>query len=172
MPVENVKDDVDDINTVILSQTDGPSNNQTAVGIVTTSMTLPGSNKPAFYRRLQADKPAPSVRIEATNAQVSIAFPPIRPQELHVQWYGRHFVDDEGTEREEVIKKPVERGWGIWYQADVIADRVCDRQRQGSNRGEAIGAEGSLRVLELLDQARGLSGIKYGYELESLPPSI
>ncbi|KAJ9636399.1 hypothetical protein H2199_008074 [Coniosporium tulheliwenetii] len=161
MPVPDVPHDTDDINTVILSRTEGASNTQTAVGIVTTSMTIPGSNKPPFYRRLQAPKPAPCVLIQATNAQ-----------ELHVQWYGRELVDEEGMEREEVIRKPVERGWGIWYQADVIAAKVRDRQTKRSGEGVVIGAEGSLRVLGYLDEARRIGGISYGEELEGLPPSI
>lgn len=172
MPVPDVPHDIDDINTVILSRIEGASNKQTAVGIVTTSMTLPGSNKPPFYRRLQASKPAPAVLIQATNAQVSIPFPPIRPQELHVQWYGREFVDEEGMEREEVIRKPVERGWGIWYQADVIAAKVRERQMEVSGEGVVIGKEESLRVLGYLDEARRISMIRYGEELEGLPPCI
>ncbi|KAK4972612.1 hypothetical protein LTR66_011268 [Elasticomyces elasticus] len=171
IPVADVKDDVDDINTVILSRTGGPSNKQEAVGIVTTSMTIPGSNKPAFYRRLQANKPAPSVRIEARDAQVSIPFPPIRSEELHVQWYGREFIDEEGMEKEEIIRKPIARGWGIWYQADVIASRVHERQKNGSSRGEVIGAEESLRVLGYMDQAREIGGIVYDQKLEEIPSS-
>ena len=104
---------------------DKSSKAQQAVAIATTSMTLPGSSKPPFYLRLQAKKSAPAVRIEATKASVAIPFPPIRPQELHVQWYDEDHVDEEGIEKDEVIKKPVERGWGIWYQADAIAEKNC-----------------------------------------------
>jgi hypothetical protein len=49
-----------------------------------------------------------------------------------------------------VIKKPLERGWGIWYQAGVIAKRLQERQQQGV-KGEVIGAEESLRVLGRMD---------------------
>jgi dihydrodiol dehydrogenase / D-xylose 1-dehydrogenase (NADP) len=73
-------------------------------------MTLPGSNKPSFYHRFGAKKAAPSVRIEAEYASVAIPFPPIRPKELHLQWYGEEFLDAEGRERGEVIRKPVGRG--------------------------------------------------------------
>ena len=169
LPVKAGQDDVDDINTIILSKSDTSSGSQSAVGIVTTSMSLTGSNKPPFYQRLRAKKPAPSVRIEATNAQVSVPFPPIRPEELHVQWYGRDFVDEEGIEKEEVIKKPVARGWGMWYQADVIASKVYERQRHGGSKGcEVIGAEESLRVLGWMDEARKLAGITYDPELEKM----
>ncbi|KAJ6012443.1 hypothetical protein N7522_002798 [Penicillium canescens] len=131
MPVPGVHGEVDDINTIILSKvknTESGSKRQEAVAIVTTSMTLPGSSKPAFYQRLQATKAAPAVRIEATKASVSIPFPPIRPQELLVQWYDEEHLDENGMETEEVVEMPVERGWGIWYQADVIAERVTRRK--------------------------------------------
>ncbi|KAI9871196.1 MAG: hypothetical protein M1823_008518, partial [Watsoniomyces obsoletus] len=45
--------DIDDINTIILA-------NANATAIVSTSMTLPGSSKPAFYVRLGAKKAAPA----------------------------------------------------------------------------------------------------------------
>jgi hypothetical protein len=109
-------------------------------------MTPPGSSKPTFYQRLRARKAAPTTRIEATNASVAVPFPPIRLEEMHAQWYGEQYVNDDGSEKE-VIKKSVERGWGIWYQADVIAKRLQERQRQGVKRGESIGAAEALRVL-------------------------
>jgi dihydrodiol dehydrogenase / D-xylose 1-dehydrogenase (NADP) len=74
-------------------------------------MTLPGSSKPTLYQSLQARKAAPTTRIEATNASVAVPFPPIRPEEMRVQWYREQCVNDDGSEKE-VIKKPVERGWG------------------------------------------------------------
>ena len=169
MAVPGVADSIDDINTVVLASTDEQSGRQTAVGIVTTSMTLPGSNKPAFYRRLQAKKPGPCVIIQATEAQITVPFPPIRPQELHVQWYGREHVDEEGMEVEEVIERPVERGWGIWYQADVMAKEVLKRQSGDQKEGMVIGAEESLRVLGYMDAARRLAGISYPAELERMP---
>lgn len=170
MPVPGAPDEIDDINTIVLASADKSSGKQTAVGIVTTSMTVPGSNRPPFYRRLQAKKPGPCTIIQATEAQVTIPFPPIRPEELHVQWYGRQYVDAEGIEKEEVIEKRVEKGWGIWYQADVIAKEVLKRQSRPSNGdGYVIGAEESLRVLGYMDQARKLAGITYPPGLEKLP---
>jgi predicted dehydrogenase len=167
MSVPGVPNEVDDIDTVVLSKHEKGSKQQKAVGIVTTSMTLTGSSKPVFYQRLQANKAAPAVRIEATKASIAIPFPPIRPQELHVQWYGEEFLGEDGIEKNEIIKKPVERGWGIWYQADVIAAAV--RDRKGSDKqGEVIGAEESLRVLGWMDQAREQAGIVYDEKLEQL----
>lgn len=166
MNVPGVAGEVDDITTVLLSKQKPGSASQEAVAIVTTSMTLPGSNKPAFYQRLQANKSAPSVRIEGTKASVAIPFPPIRPQELRVQWYDPEHLDKDGIETEEVIKKPVERGWGIWYQADVIAAKVASRA--SGAQGEVIGYEESLRVLQWMDAARKQAGIVYDEELEKV----
>lgn len=167
MSVPGVAGEVDDINTVVLSKQDSKSQAQSAVGIVTTSMTLPGSSKPPFYNRLQAKKAAPCVRIEATKASVAIPFPPIRPEELHVQWYDEEHLDKDGMETEQIIKKPVERGWGIWYQADVIAKKVFER-KTGDAKGEVIGADESLRVLSWMDQARKQAGIDYPPELDEM----
>jgi predicted dehydrogenase len=171
MPVPGVAGEVDDINTVILGKfknTESGSKSQEAVAIVTTSMTLPGSSKPAFYQRLQATKAAPAVRIEATKASVSIPFPPIRPQELHVQWYDEEHLDEIGMETEEVVKVPVERGWGIWYQADVIAERVARRKGGSQGMGEVIGEEESGRVIGWMDRAREMAGIVYDASLEEV----
>lgn len=66
-----------------------------------------------FLPATQAKKAALTARIEATNASIAIPFPPIKPEEFHVQWYGEEYVDESGLEKEEVTKKPVERGWGI-----------------------------------------------------------
>ena len=149
--------EVDDMNIIVLV-------NQNATAIVTTSMTLPGSSKPAFYVRLGAKKAGPAVRIEATKASVAIPFPPIRPETLHVQWYGDEHLNEDGTEKDEIIPKPI-KGWGIWYQADVIAEAVL------SNKPGVIGWEESLRVLEWMDDARKLAGIKYNENLEQLRAS-
>lgn len=146
--------DVDDINTIILT-------NSNATAIASTSMTLPGSSKPAFYVRLGAKKAAPSVRIEAAEASVAIPFPCIRPEELHVQWYGEQYLNEDGTEKDQIIRKPAE-GWGIWYQADVIAEVVF------SGKARPIGTEESLRVLEWMDKARELAGIKYDAALDEV----
>jgi predicted dehydrogenase len=170
MSVPGVPGDVDDINTVVLSKHQQGNKQQEAVAIVTTSMTFPGSSKPAFYQRAKAKKAGPTVRIEATKASVAIPFPPIRPQELHVQWYDEDHIDEDGIEKEEIISKPVERGWGIWYQADVIASRVAARQRGGRQQqeGEVIGEEETLRVLGWMDQAREQAGIVYDPALDEL----
>jgi predicted dehydrogenase len=167
MSVPEVANEVDDIDTVVLARRAKDSGKQNAVGIITTSMTLPGSSKPSFYTRLQANKSSPAVRIEGTKASVAIQFPPIRPQQLHVQWYGDELVDADGVEKEEVIDKPVERGWGIWYQADVIAQQVL-KLRSEPGAGVVIGVQESLRVLGYLDQARQLANIKYDEALEAV----
>lgn len=166
MEVPEVPGSVDDIDTVVLVKRDQTTSVPQAVGIVSTSMTLPGSSKPAFHDRLQARKSAPSVRIEATKASVAIPFPPIRPQELHVQWYDEAHLDEKGTEKEEVVKKPAKRGWGLWYQADVLAARIASRT--ASDKGEVIGGEETLRVLRWMDEARRASGIHYDAELEQV----
>lgn len=164
MSVPGVPGSVDDIDTLVLAkQSTGP---QQAVAIVTTSMTLPGSSKPAFFQRLQAAKSAPSVRIEATKASVAIPFPPIRPQELRVRWYDDEHLNEQGMETEEIIKKPVERGWGMWYQADVIASKVASRPAGAD--GEVVGGAESLRVLRWMDEARKQAGISYAAELDQL----
>lgn len=167
MHVPGVPNDVDDIVTIVLSKHAKGSDKQDAVGIITTSMTLPGSSKSSFYQRLQAKKSAPAVRIEATKASVAVPFPPIRPEQLLVQWYGDELVGADGIEKEEVIDRPVERGWGIWYQADVIAQRVME-QRSTQGPGVVIGAEASLRVLGYMDKARQLAHIIYDEALEAV----
>lgn len=164
MSVPGVPGSVDDIDTLVLAKRNAAA--QEAVAIVTTSMTLPGSSKPAFYQRLQATKAAPSVRIEATKASIAVPFPPIRPQELHVQWYDDEHLDEKGMETEEIIKKPVERGWGMWYQADVIASKVASRPVGAE--GEVVGGAESLRVLRWMDDARKQADILYPAELDQL----
>ena len=161
--VPDIDGEVDDINTLVLSKKREAC--PLAIGIVTTSMTITGTNRVPFYRRLGAQKQAPSVRIEGTKASVSIPFPPIRPQELHVQWYGER-LDSEGMETTEVISKPVE-GWGLWYQADVMWQRIRERRQSGNDKtnGEVIGEEESLRVLGMLDDAIALAGIRYDADL-------
>lgn len=166
MSVPGVAGEVDDITTVVLSKRDSKTNAQEAVAIVTTSMTLPGSSKPAFYQRLQAKKAAPSIRIEATKASVAIPFPPIRPQRLEVQWYGSEHLDSEGIEQEEIIEKPVEHSWGLWYQADVIAKSVISSRSEG--KGEVIGLQETLRVLAWMDDARKQARIPYDAKLDEV----
>ena len=83
-----------------------------------------------------------------------------------MQWYGEENLDENGIETEEIIHRPVERGWGLWYQADVIAARVV--QREAGAEGEVIGCEESMRVLRWMDKARKLAGICYNAELDQL----
>ncbi|GAW19159.1 hypothetical protein ANO14919_086430 [Xylariales sp. No.14919] len=167
IPYYTGKEDVDDINTVVISGKSESSGQSRAVAIVTTSLTLAGSNKSAD--KLAVKKVGPSVKIEAENAQVCIPFPLIRPQELHVEWYGSEHLDEKGDAKAEVIKLPVERGWGLWYQADVIAKAVRDRKSEnGQKPGLAIGEEESLRVMQWLDDARELAGIKYNPASEAV----
>lgn len=149
--IPNVPGDVDDMNTIILRRKD-------AVAIITTSMTMVGSNKPDFYTRFQSKKHSPSVRIEGTKGAVAVPFPLIRPDGLSVQWYDEASLDSNGREKDEVITKPLV-GWGIWYQADVIAKAVFD------GYSGTINADESLRVLRWMDKARELAGIKYAEEL-------
>lgn len=166
MSVPGVAGEVDDITTVMLSKRDSRTNAQEAVAIVTTSMTLPGSSKPAFYQRLQAKKAAPSIRFEATKASVAVPFPPIRPQRLEVQWYDSEHLDSEGIEREELIERPVEHGWGMWYQADVIAKSILTSRSEG--KGEVIGLKETLRVLAWMDDARKQARIPYDAKLDEV----
>ncbi|KAI5357912.1 putative gfo/Idh/MocA-like oxidoreductase, NAD(P)-binding domain superfamily [Septoria linicola] len=166
MSVPGVAGEVDDITTVVLSKRDSTTNAPEAVAIVTTSMTLPGSSKPAFYQRLQAKKAAPSIRIEATKASVAIPFPPIRPQRLEVQWYDSEHLDSEGIEKEETIERPIEHGWGMWYQADVIAKSVFASRSGG--KGEVIGLKETLRVLAWMDDARRQARIPYDSKLDAV----
>lgn len=166
MSVPEVPGAVDDLDTLVLAKRNDSSAAQQAVAIVTTSMTLPGSSKPAFYQRLQAAKSAPSVRIEATKASVAIPFPPIRPQKLCVQWYDPEHLEINGLETEEVIQRPVERGWGMWYQADVIASRIITMT--AGAEGEVIGEAESMRVLRWMDEARKQAGISYTDDLEEV----
>ena len=71
-----IQEPVDDINTVIMSHS-YPSDPNPAVSIITTSLSLTGLLKLSFGDRLGAKKSAPSVRIQATNAEVCIPFPVI-----------------------------------------------------------------------------------------------
>ena len=79
-------------------------------------------------------------------------------------------MEADGIEKDEIIFKPVERGWGIWYQADAIAARILARQRAGDvdQPGEVIDEEESLRVLGWMDQAREQAGIVYDAKLQAL----
>lgn len=162
IPYDTGNDLIDDINTVVLESGEGSGQ----VAIVSTSMTLPGSTKHAD--KLAVKKVAPSVRIEATNAQVSVPFPLIRPQELHIEWYNKEKLSGDGSETQEIVSKPVERGWGLWYQADVIAREI---QKRGASKsqdaGVVIGGDESMRVLEWMDNARKLSSIVYDDVLEA-----
>lgn len=162
MSVPGVPGSVDDIDTLVLAKY--TSSIQSSVAIVSTSMTLPGSSKPSFYQRLQAAKQAPSVRIEGTKASAAIPFPPIRPEEIHVTWYDEANLDADGKETHEVIRKPVERGWGLWYQADVMARKIASKVNEVE--GEVVGEEETIRVLRWMDEARKAAGISYDAELD------
>lgn len=99
IPYDTGKEKVDDINTVIFSH----SGSGTA--IVSTSLSLPGSSKPSFGDRFVATKLAPK-----ENAQIPIAFPPTKAQQIKMQWYGRDHIIKNGIEIEETIEKPLPRG--------------------------------------------------------------
>ncbi|CAK7224174.1 hypothetical protein SBRCBS47491_005459 [Sporothrix bragantina] len=167
---------IDDINTVVLRR---PSSNEAtssaAVAIVTTSLSLAGA--PCAADKLTVEKNAPGVRIEATHAQVSVPFPLIRPQELHVEWYGDS--DANKTEaKKEVLSLPVARGWGLWYQADVMAKTIQAQRAAVSSAasasateivsGKVIGEEDSARILGWMDVARQTAGIAYDAALEAV----
>lgn len=162
IPYHTGKEPIDDINTVLITTPDSGG----AVGIATTSLTLPGSKKQSD--KLAVKKIAPSVRIEATNAQVCIHFPLIRPQELHIEWYNEDNLDEEGREKHEIVQKPVERGWGLWYQADLMAREVDARQKMNPapQIGMVIGETESLRILSWMDTVRRTTGIVYDAEDE------
>ena len=163
IPYNTGKEPIDDINTIVLTSSDRGG----AVAIVTTSLTLAGSTKSAD--KLAVKKVAPSVRIEGTHGQVSVPFPLIRPQELQIEWYDDEHLDASGSEAHEVVSRPVERGWGLWYQADVIARAVRDRKRGGATGpGLVIGEEESLRVLGWMDTARQMAHITYDKEAEAV----
>ncbi|KAK9447369.1 uncharacterized protein V1518DRAFT_420803 [Limtongia smithiae] len=148
------KDKIDDINTIVVSAPD-------SVAIVTTSLTLAGSA--THPDKLSVPKVSPSVRIEATNAQVSIPFPLIRPQQLQIEWYDIPHLDAGNNEFRELVDKPVERGWGLWYEADVIAAYIRD-----GKKGVVIGEEESVRVLGWMDSARKMAGIVYDADQEAV----
>lgn len=162
-------DHTDDINAVVFSRPRSSFNPSATTAIATTRLSGPWPSKPSFGDRRVVRKLAPSVRIEGTKAQVLIPLPPIRLQHFRVQWYGREHVDEKGFEVGEVIERPVVRGWGTWYQADVIAKVVRDRESSGhSSQNVAIGGDESLRVLGWLDDARNMAGVTYNSELEAV----
>ncbi|CAK7203009.1 hypothetical protein SEUCBS139899_005736 [Sporothrix eucalyptigena] len=149
---------IDDINTVVLRS-------PAAVAIVTTSLSLAGAS--CADDKLAVTKVAPGVRIEATNAQVSIPFPLIRPQELHIEWYGDS-DENKKQEKREVVKLPVERGWGLWYQADVMAKAIQAQRKISSAPGKVIGEDESARILGWMDTARKTADIVYDAGLEAV----
>ncbi|GFF96967.1 uncharacterized oxidoreductase C513.06c [Aspergillus udagawae] len=155
-----VSDPLDDITTIILSR----SGQSPTTCVVTISSSIPGSAKLGLKDKLLREKNAPCVRIQGEKGEIALPFPPIRPETLTVQYYGPDKLDDNGFETTEVITKPVV-GWGLRYQADVIATVIRDR---GSHPSDAVivGEKGSSRVLEWVDQAKLLAGIKYEAELE------
>ncbi|GAB7365082.1 hypothetical protein MBLNU230_g6173t1 [Neophaeotheca triangularis] len=161
--VPGVVGEVDDIDTIVLTHSRAGNEQQSGVAICSTSMTIPGSSQPAFYRRLEAKKLGPAVKIEGAKGSVAIPFPPIRPQKLHMLWYGEDHLDETGMEREEIVDRPVERGWGLWYQADVMASKVIARPQNAG--GDVVGHLASMRVLRWMDEARRQAGITYESQL-------
>ena len=162
IPHDTGRDLIDDINTTIIDS-DG------RVAIATTSLTLAGSSK--VDNKLAVKKVAPDVRIEATNAQVSIPFPLIRPETLHIEWYNEENVGEDGMAKHEIVTKEIERGWGLWYQADVIAGALINRKGHStasSSSGLVIGEDDSLRILGWMDVARKMSGIVYNDAMEAV----
>jgi dihydrodiol dehydrogenase / D-xylose 1-dehydrogenase (NADP) len=150
---------IDDITTVILS-----GGNPPITCIVTASQSVPGSPFPPLQERFLRPKNTPCLRIQGTEAEIALQFPPMRPESLTIQYYGKDRVDENGLETEDTITKEV-HGWGLWYQADVIAQAVRDRGLEPAE-GLVIGYDGSLRVLGWVDQAKALAGIKYDEQLE------
>lgn len=150
---------IDDTNTVLLKNGEG-------VAIVTTSLSLAGSTH--AKDKLAVDKVSPAVKIEGTKAQVSVPFPLIRPQELQIEWYGDG--EGEGEVKRETVSLPVERGWGLWYQADVMA-KAIQAQRASSDKevsGTVIGEAESARVLGWMDAARKAANIAYDADAEAV----
>ncbi|CAK7236316.1 hypothetical protein SCUCBS95973_009567 [Sporothrix curviconia] len=163
---------IDDINTVVLRRSAAASSaDAAAVAIVTTSLSLAGA--PCAADKLAVEKVAPGVRIEGTLAQVSVPFPLIRPQELHVEWYGDSDAH-KAEAKKEVLSLPVARGWGLWYQADVIAEAIQAQRAAVSASGDAkvpgkvIGEEESARILGWMDAARQSADIAYDAALEAV----
>ncbi|KAL8746752.1 MAG: hypothetical protein Q9190_001270 [Brigantiaea leucoxantha] len=155
---------IDDVTTVILSR---PS--PAFTGVVTISSSLPGSASLGLDDKLLRKKNAPSIRVQGTKAEVSIPFPPIRPETLTVQYYSPEALDEAGFETEEIVTKEV-HGWGLWYQADVIAEAVRERlaREEATGSGTVIGEQGTVRVQGWMDEAKKRAGIQYSEELERL----
>lgn len=169
IPYHTGADEIDDITTVVLRRP-STSSSSAATAIATTSLSLPGSSKIPIKERLQSSKLAPAVRIEGTEGAIAVDFPTPRPCRIRVQWYGKAHLDEGGHEREEVIDRPVERGWGLWYPADVIAKEVESRRSRGIDDGEGfvIGEEETVRVMGWLDAARKKAGIQFDSKLEAV----
>ncbi len=75
-------------------------------------------------------------------------------------------MDERGFEVEETVEAGV-HGWGLWYQADVLAGEVLGRrERGGGGVGLVIGEAETVRVLGWLDRIRELAGITFGDRLE------
>jgi dihydrodiol dehydrogenase / D-xylose 1-dehydrogenase (NADP) len=152
---------IDDLTTVVL-QRDSPP----CIAIVTVSLSVPGSAVPPHDDRLVVSKNAPSVRIQGEQAEASVDFPPIRADRIHVEHYGPARVGVDGFELKEDVCRPL-HGWGLWYQADVIARAVLKGSKQ-KGQGLVIGEKETARVLTWLDQARHLADIRFSPELEAV----
>jgi dihydrodiol dehydrogenase / D-xylose 1-dehydrogenase (NADP) len=153
---------IDDLTTVVL-QRDSPP----CIAIVTVSLSVPGSAVPPHDDRLVVSKNTPSVRIQGEQAEASVDFPPIRADCIHVEHYGTARVGVDGVERTEDVRRPL-HGWGLWYQADVMARLVLERRSWQKGQGLVIGDKQTARVLSWLDQARHLADIRFSPELEAV----
>lgn len=168
MPIPGVPGEVDDINTIIISKEDPQTGRQVAVAVITTSMTMPGARTQDTYARLNATKHSPSVRIEGTIAQIVVPFPPVRVEEVHIQWYGDDVLDEPGKEKEETILMPID-GWGMRYEADEIAICVARRKDHPTTEGLVIGGEETSRVMRWVTQVREQAGICFDPSIDNAP---
>lgn len=148
---------IDDLTTLVLRRDDPP-----CTAIVTTSLSVPGSAVPPHDDRLVVGKNAPAVRVQGTLAEAAVAFPPIRCDAIRVEHYAPPRVGLDGGELHDEVRRPL-HGWGLWYQADVIARAVL-----AGDKGLVIGEHSTHRVLTWLDQARDLANIRFPPELEAV----
>ncbi|KAL1613551.1 hypothetical protein SLS56_012254 [Neofusicoccum ribis] len=145
---------VDDVTTLVLRRDDPP-----CTAIVTTSLSLPGSAVPPHDARLVVPKNAPAVRVQGALAEAAVPFPPIRCDVVRLEHYAPPRVGADGFELHDEVRRPL-HGWGLRYQADVIAHAVL-----AGEKGLVIGEHSTHRILSWLDQARDLAQIR-------LPPGL
>jgi predicted dehydrogenase len=161
---ETPQEPIDDVTTIVLSRREHP-----ITAVVSISSSLPGSPTLGLEDKLMRKKNAPSIRIQGTKAEVAIPFPPIRPEAAAVQWYSPESLGKNGMEAEQVIKFPV-YGWGLRYQADVLAKTLAERaaSKAPAGSGLTIGGKGTLNVMFWADQARKHAGIVYPADIEAV----